>query len=301
VKFLNAVKYNIYKAHIVMLSGDLTGKAIIPIVRKNGEYLAKTLKILGVDERAKSEDDLADLRRRIRNAGFYPHVFDESELEELDSNRSKLETLFTSLMSECLERWVRMAEEQLPNSGVKCIMMPGNDDLKQADDIIRKSNYVCNPEGLVIELDGHEMISSGFSNPTPWRTPRECSEEELEKKIDGMVIQVKNMKNCIFNFHVPPYDSTLDVAPLLDANLRPVVTATKLLEVPVGSKAVRAAVEKYQPLLGLHGHIHDSASEVNIGRTLCLNPGSLYQQGILRGYIIDLESGKIKLYQRVEG
>ena len=43
-----------------------------------------------------------------------------------------------------------------------------------------------------------------------------------------------------------------------------------------GSTAVRASIEKHQPLVGLHGHIHESKGFVTLGRTLCLNPGSEY-------------------------
>jgi Icc-related predicted phosphoesterase len=116
-----------------------------------------------------------------------------------------------------------------------------------------------------------------------------------------MISRVENISNCIFNLHAPPYDSTLDIAPLLDEDLRPVVSCGDLLKVPVGSKAVRESIEKWQPLLGLHGHIHESASQTKLGRTLCVNPGSEYHEGILRGYLIDIDNKEVKRYLRVEG
>jgi Icc-related predicted phosphoesterase len=204
-------------------------------------------------------------------------------------------------MIQNVERWVRVAEEKLKGKKLQFYMMPGNDDPKQLGDVIDKSSYVKNPEGKIVDLDGaHEMISSGYSNPTPWKTPREVSEDELGRMIEAMATGLRDAKNSIFNLHCPPYDSTLDQAPQLDETLRPTVTMGDLLKIPVGSTAVRAAIEKYQPLVGLHGHIHESPGHIKIGRTMCVNPGSEYQSGILRGYIIDLEKDKLKQCLRVE-
>jgi len=107
----------------------------------------------------------------------------------------------------------------------------------------------------------------------PSASARECSEEELAKRIEELVSGIENMETAIFNFHAPPYASGLDEAPELSKDLD-VKYAGKVL-VPVGSTAVKEAIEKYQPLLGLHGHIHESRAVTNIGRTLCVNPGAL--------------------------
>ncbi len=64
---------------------------------------------------------------------------------------------------------------------------------------------------------------------------------------------------------------------------------------------MRAAIEKYKPLLGLHGHVHESKGFVNIGSTLCINPGSEYGEGILRGVIVELGDGKVKNYLLTQG
>jgi Icc-related predicted phosphoesterase len=81
-----------------------------------------------------------------------------------------------------------------------------------------------------------------------------------------------------------------------------VVKATGDIEMcAAGSTAVRRFIEKYQPLLGLHGHIHEGIGANYIGRTLCINPGSEYAQGILRGVIIVIDNEKIKNYQFVSG
>ena len=145
------------------------------------------------------------------------------------------------------------------------------------------------------------MISLGWTNPTPWNTPRECSEEELTYKIEAMVSKVEDVKNCIFNLHAPPYNSRIDYAPKLDETLKPVVIGSQVQMNPVGSIAVREMIEKYQPLLGLHGHIHESKGFIKIGRTLCLNPGSAYQEGVLRGSIIILGDNTIIDYMNITG
>jgi len=147
----------------------------------------------------------------------------------------------------------------------------------------------------------HEMISSGASNETPWKTPGEFTEDVLEAKLEKMVSSVKDPGRLILNLHVPPYDCGLDVCPKLNEQLQPVLVGGTPMMVAVGSTAVRKIIEKYQPKLGLFGHIHECAGDVMIGKTLCVNPGSEYTSGILRGYIIDLDDKGIKQYYRVEG
>src|ERR1700760_1547096 len=77
--------------------------------------------------------------------------------------------------------------------------------------------------------------------------------------------------------------------------------AGDVLRGPVGSTAVRKIIEHYQPLLAVHGHIHESGGERRIGDTLCINPGSEANHGILRGYLIDIGKKGVELAQRVEG
>jgi uncharacterized protein len=86
----------------------------------------------------------------------------------------------------------------------------------------------------------------------------------------------------------------------LDENLRPRVTAGDVMRGPVGSTAIRAAIKRYAPTLGVHGHIHESPGEARIGRTLCVNPGSEAQSGILRGYLVDLGEDGVDRSFRVE-
>jgi Icc-related predicted phosphoesterase len=299
LKFVNAAKMKIYKAQVIIAAGDLTGKAMVPIVeQQDGTYEAT---FLGSKEVAKSKDELQFLIKRVRNVGYYYDIGSKQHHDELAANpREQQATLHKRVLEE-MERWIRIAEERLTGSGIACYLMPGNDDTTEIGEIIDKSSYVANPEDKVLEIgEAHEMISTGYSNPTPWKTPRECSEEELKAKIDRMALKLREPSNSIFNFHCPPFGTGLDLAPKLDENLRPVVTTGELLKIPVGSTAVLNAIEQYQPLVGMHGHVHESPGEVKIGRTMCFNSGSEYQSGILRGYVIDLEKNKVKQCLHVE-
>ena len=154
----------------------------------------------------------------------------------------------------------------------------------------------------MVSIDGdHEMITLGFTNHTPWNSPREVDEEELGKKIEAMASGVKNMQSAIFNIHVPPIDTVIDKAPMVDSNLKVVVKGNQVQMVSAGSSAVRGAIETHQPLLGIHGHIHEAKGIVKIGRTLCANPGSEYGEGILRGFLAQLEGNVIKTYLLTSG
>jgi Icc-related predicted phosphoesterase len=290
-KFINAAKY--YNANVLILGGDITGKMIIPIIEKRDgnflvDYMGKTLLL-------KTKDDLEKIKKNIMSSGAYFYHISEVEWENLSSDKSKIDELFSHLIQERLKCWVKFADERLKNSDVKCFINPGNDDAFFVDNVLKQSDHIVVPEGQVINIDDkYEMISTGYANITPWHCPRDIPEEQLMEKIDEMISKVKNMENCIFNFHCPPFNTTIDIAPKLDESFKYKLTPGGEPEkVPVGSVAVRKAIEKYQPLLGLHGHIHESRGFIKIGRTLCLNPGSEYSEGVLRGVLVELHKNKL--------
>lgn len=298
-KFVNAGKF--YKANVAILGGDITGKAIIPIMEKpDGTFHCK---FLGESLRVKKGKELDDLMQRIKAIGYYPYPTSPSETEELSQNHEKLEAVFLELTKESVRRWVEIAEERLRNTGIKCYVSPGNDDSYSIDPILTESEYVINPDGKIVTINGDiEMISLGNANITPWNCPRDIPEEKLFQKIDNLASQLKNTEKSIFNIHVPPYGSGIDSAPELDQELRPKLEPGGSFKmISVGSKAVHETILKYQPLLGLHGHIHESKGFIKLGRTLCLNPGSEYQEGILRGVLVQLSDGKIKDFMFVSG
>lgn len=298
LKWLNAGK--IHKADAIVMGGDITGKLIIPLVEQSdGTFTAE---FMGTKFTAKSKEEVEGLEKKIRTSGFYPYRTIPERMQELKQDSQKVDELFNELMVGTVARWIRVAEERLKGTGIKCYVMPGNDDQLVVDEVIEKSDYVVNPEGKVVQLDeNHEMISTGYSNITPWKCPRDIPEEELEKKIESIASRVRNMQNCVFNFHCPPYETSLDVAPKLDENLKPVVSGGQVIEAHVGSASVRKAIERHQPLLGMHGHIHESKGTFKIGRTFCINPGSEYTEGILRCVLVVVDEKSVKSFLPISG
>jgi len=300
-KFLSAGR--LYEADIAMLCGDLTGKMLVPVVKSpEGTHAAK---FLGLEEKVKTEQELNKLEERIRNAGFYPYRTDRDGMKELQAEPKKVDELFKTLMLERLGQWVKAVEEYYRDSGIKCIITGGNDDLPEVDSVLDSSSYVINSDRKLIRLtDYHEMITVGEANITPWKCPRDVTEEQLKEIIENLANKAENIQNCVFNLHAPPKDSGLDTAFMLDTSVDPPKVVTRggtPVTIGVGSSAVRECIEKYQPLLGLHGHIHESRGMFKIGRTMCINPGSEYGEGIVRGAIVNVAKDKVLSYQLTSG
>jgi uncharacterized protein len=296
-KFLNAAKF--YKADILILGGDITGKVLAPIVEGDGKF---TCSYQGAELVMNNMAEVEEFRKKAAESGTYTHLVSPSELKELEADPGKVKDLFGRLMVERVREWVALAEERLGKTTVRCFISPGNDDVFEIDAVLSSSSYVVNPEERVVDIDGkHEMITSGTTNHTPWNSPREVDEEVLAKKISDMADKVRNMKSAIFNIHVPPIDTPIDKAPRIDEDLKMVVKAGNVEMISAGSTACRAAILKYQPMLGLHGHIHESRGIVKLGRTMCANPGSEYTEGILRGFLADLDGDKVKSYILTSG
>jgi Icc-related predicted phosphoesterase len=299
-KYINAIKANVYKADVALLAGDLTGKAIVPIIERDGAYETE---LLGVHRRAKNGEELAVLERDIADIGFYSFVTSDTEAERLAGDEHARDQLLERLMIERVHAWMTLATERLADSSTPLYLIPGNDDEFTIDEALNTPGYgPVNSDGKVLDIPGDlQLLSSGWSNNTPWATPREETEEQLFTRLDALAQQVRDPRRAIFMIHVPPHDSGLDEAPLLDENLRPTISAGDVLRGPVGSTAVRQIIEKYQPVLSVHGHIHESGGERRIGDTLAINPGSEANHGILRGYLIDIGKKGVELAQRVEG
>jgi len=276
----------------LICGGDCTGKMLIPLVERDSEPGAYLVEWAGESVVAQSEEDVAEREKEIRYAGLYPIRVTEAESDELRHDEAKLKAVFMERMLTVVGDWTALAEERLGGNGTQFVMTPGNDDEFEVDDVIRASSFVDAAENRITRLGPHEMLSVGWSNHTPWDTPRECSEEELEARIDALAAQIEDMDNAIFNIHVPPYGTGLDDAPELDENLKP-VQGGKVMK-PVGSTAVRDAILEHQPLLALHGHIHESRGVQKLGRTTCINPGSVYGEGTLQGVIVELAPEEVR-------
>ncbi len=297
-KFLNAAKF--YKADVLILGGDITGKVMIPIVEQQDEAYNCTYQ--GDELRLKTRQEADGLMTKAADSGSYCKIVSQKEFEELSASPAKVTASFNQLMVDRVREWVALAEERLGKTGVKCFISPGNDDILGIDPVLNSSPYVVNPEEKVVKIDDrHEMITLGTTNHTPWHSPREVDEEELQKKIERMAGDVQDMKSALFNIHVPPINTLIDQATQIDESLKVVVKSGQVQMTSAGSSACRAAIEKYQPMLGIHGHIHESRGITKIGRTMCANPGSEYGEGILRGFLADLEGDKIKSYLLTSG
>lgn len=286
-KFLNSGKH--YDADAIVLGGDMTGKAVIPMVDAgDGRWYAT---LLENRHDLNNEDEAREFEEAVRRRGYYPFRTTPDELRELQADEEGTTKLFHQLMLGRVQSWIDLADERLADADLRCFVCPGNDDQFEVDEVIANAQRVEACESRVVEIDGFQLASTGWSNRTPWDTYREEDEPDLEKRIETVVSEVTApAERTIFSFHCPPHGSGLDEAPELteDMQLRHAGRAP----VPLGSTAVRAAIERHQPLLSLHGHIHESRGNTRIGRTLCINPGSSYEQGELLGAVVDLEGGK---------
>ena len=295
-KFINSAKF--YEVETIILGGDMTGKAIIPIIAQGNDKFKVTL--LEQETLLNGQEEVDKMVQTIQNRGYYPYVTEPDEMEILSSTQGKSDELFSEQVIKTIQRWMGYADMKLAGTGVRCYVCPGNDDMIQIDEVIAGSKSVKNVEGQVIELDEyHEMVNCGWTNPTPWDTPREEPEEDLQRRIEIIISQVRDVSNAVFNLHAPPFGTGLDEAPELTRDLRPAYAGRSM--VPVGSHAVMTLIDKYQPLLGLFGHIHEGKGTRKYKKTLCINPGSMYEQGILHGVVIDLQPDKIGNYSLTTG
>ena len=298
-KFVAAARF--YGADLLVLGGDLTGKLVVPLVAQpDGRWRAW----VHGRERLLDEAGAAELERQARVAGSYTRRMDPDEHARLEADPGAVEALFAELMTETLVRWLRYADEKLDGSGVRILTAPGNDDPFMVDDVLREhgGGRVVLAEGEIVEVaPGHELLTTGWTNKTPWNTPREYPEEAIAERLEHLAGGLANPAGAIFNLHVPPHDSRLDTAPLLGQDLKVKTSMGGEVTAPVGSTAVRDALERHQPLLSLHGHIHESGGVVKIGRTTSVNPGSEYGEGVLRGCLLTLGRDEVKNYQLTAG
>jgi uncharacterized protein len=298
-KFIAAATF--YGADLLVLGGDLTGKLVVPVVPNGGERWAAEMH---GEQVSLSESQLKRFEARVADEGLYPIRITAEEHAHYEQHPDEVERLFATLMRKRLEQWLEYAHQKLAGTNVRIVVTPGNDDPPAVDDVIRErgGDRVLLMEGEIYEVaPGHEMLNTGYSNPTPWHTPREYPEEFIREHVDAMAHRLSQPEQAIFNIHVPPYDSGLDVAPLLDDTLAVRTSMGNQLKGPVGSTAVRELIEHYQPLLSLHGHIHESGGTVHIGRTVAINPGSEYGEGILRGALVSVGAGRLHRFQATSG
>jgi Icc-related predicted phosphoesterase len=297
LKFLNAGKA--YGAHAVILGGDVTGKALVPVVEQAGGTWQAA--VFGKLETASDEAELAETEKRIRSLGFYPYRTTPEEHAHMAADEAYLHSVFNGVMRASAERWVDMADDRLSAAGLPCLVMPGNDDIPEVKDVLTQASWLTQAEGHVRELGPYQVLSLGYSTVTPWSSPRELTEEEMADHLAKLTEQIQSGSPVIFNVHNPPADSGTDLAFKLTKEMRIETAGGEPVKTPVGSYAVRAAIEHVQPVLSLHGHIHESRAMSSIGRTKVCNPGSLYPDGMLQGVLVTLDGDRIKGFKFVSG
>ena len=296
-KFVNAAAH--YPADALIMGGDLAGKALVPIVCEgDGSYSAE---VIGERRLARSAEELDQMQRAIATNGMYPLIVDRDEAQLIAKDSTRRAEAFERALLDELRLWVEFADERLAGTACRAYVIPGNDDPWSVDAVLASGTSVDACDETVRVLGPHEMVSFGYSNRTPWDTPRELDEDEIYSRLKVLVDQVENPSRAIFNIHVPPRDSSLDTAYEVDEELRYVTEGGRPHEVPTGSSAVRQIIEETQPLLSLHGHIHESKGVTKIGRTVAINPGSDYGSGHLDGCLVHLASDRVVNQYLVSG
>jgi len=290
-KFLAAALQ--YKAQALIVGGDVTGKAMLPIVHKGGGRYEGFL--FNRREQPSSPAELEKLKQTISNVGFYPLVLEQDEADALEADRAKMSALFENAMCDRVRQWLTLADEKLTPHGIKLYFMPGNDDLLSIDTAIAEFPSIANPDRKRFWIDDdHELVGLSNANMTPWRCARDIEEDELEARLEQVAALLERPTTALMALHVPPFDSGIDMCPELDENLKIVARGGQVMMKSVGSPAVRRLIERVQPMVTLHGHIHEAPGHTRIGRTLCINPGSEYAEGIMKAAILNLERDKVK-------
>jgi uncharacterized protein len=300
-KLLKAGKF--YQVNCVVLAGDLVGKGMIPIVKVGSTY---TCEFGGEDRVLETEAELRQMIELIDDTGFYSYVTSQEEIAVLQSDPLRSEKLLDELALKRMQSWVAQLQESARKDGMIYYVSAGNDDPYVIDSALDNlDGGVVNPEEQCVAVhDKIDMLTYGITNPTPWDTPRELPEDQMLERLESLVSLVPDPKKCIFSLHAPPYGTKLDVAPRLDKDMRMESGLGASPFQNVGSKAVRTIIEKYQPLAGVHGHVHECAGRDKIGSTPIFNHGSEYAQGILRGLILIFnvdKQAKFVDYQGVSG
>jgi uncharacterized protein len=296
-KFLSAIRQ--HGAEHAIITGDLTGKAIVPIIRMQGRYEGW---LFGNRETPETDAELAAFQKKIGDVGMYDHVCDSEEATALEADPAALHALFVDKMNARLAAWLDLAAEYLAPLGVPLWVIPGNDDDLSVDPILAASSYARNVDHQVVELDEHhELVSLGDTSMTPWECPRDYPESHMVPTVRGLFEQVKNPSGAIVNMHCPPRDTSIDQAPKLNERLEIEFEGGQVVMTSAGSAAIRQGLETLQPVLSLHGHIHEARGTHRVGRTLCLNPGSEYAEGIMKAAIVNLEPDRVRGYQLISG
>ncbi len=282
---------NSNNADILILSGDHTGKYLIPIIETKNGWRAN----FGDNSYIfNNQDEVESFKEKKSRIGVYSRQLSAEEIKRMQEDENYFSKVFDQVIIEKLKEFLDLINNSEYCEKLNVLVSPGNDDPFFIDEILTKNENVNFFIGIenTIKILNYTFVNFEYTQPTPWETPRELSEKEITKRVEKL-LQGHDLKNLIFNFHCPPYNTLIDKAPKLDKNLKPVVQAGQIEYDRIGSKSIKKLIEKYQPICSFHGHVHESPGVAKIGNTLCFNPGSEYDQGIFRGYIAEIDDNRV--------
>jgi len=144
-------------------------------------------------------------------------------------------------------------------------VIPGNHESEQYIAQFCERFGFHNFHGQTIEVGGYTVAGLGYSNPTPFDTPGEYTEEELAARLS----KFEGLDPLVLICHAPPLNTKLD----------------RVREGQhFGSRAVRDFIDRNQPAYFYCGHIHEAAGQRDtIGKTQGWNVGR-------RGQILELDA-----------
>ncbi len=266
-KALNAAK--MYNVDYLVIGGDITSKNIALIERNNDKYYFNG-----------NEIDIKTVYEEARKYGYYIYTASKEEIQKIEESKEYYESIKKTLVEKQIDNWIKIEEEKLRDTNIKVFWSYGNDDPLYLDEIFSK--YNIRDEGIFELEEGRTnslyLVSYGYVNPTPFKSYREEPDSTIYIKGEDFLSKIDDPTRAILNFHAPPYNTKLDVA---------IINGKKREH--VGSRGVRDLIEKYKPLLGLHGHIIESPATDKIKNTVIVNPGSLAYEGNLKYSIIVIE------------
>ena len=129
----------------------------------------------------------------------------------------------------------------------------------------------CDPPALIEDIEGLKCIHGrcrridkinffgvGGSSPSPFNTPFELTEVDIEELLKQGYGNCSKSEKCVLVSHSPPKNTLVDVAFGKDH---------------VGSLSVRTFVEKMRPSIVVCGHIHESPGIDKVNGSIIVNPG----------------------------
>ena len=296
-KFLNAGTF--HKADVLVMGGDMTGKAMVPIVSRTVGW---DLRLQDQDYVLSTEDEVKAMEKRIADRGYYPIRLTRDEVAAWEADPALVDARFKAEMVGMVERWMALADERLKGTGIRCVVSPANDDIFELDPIIEAAELVDLGEGNTIELDGFTMVSTGWANPTPWNTFRELPEDrapDADRRARSPTSPTRTARSSTSMRRRTARTSTTP------PSSTPTCATCRAARRSCRSVRTRCATRSSSTgrSLSLHGHIHEGRGAVKIGATLAVNPGSTYEDGVLQAAIVDLDSkkGEVKRYLLING